>query len=122
MQAVNELSAAILDVDALLEVNQPGQRVVADDRVRFRQRGAADRLEIGKFAALRVQQNVVAIAQMEKIKGQIGCSRLEYPNRDETEDCGDSSRDSTLERLRFDGRITKFSDAADDAYLPEIRS
>jgi replicative DNA helicase len=26
------------------------------------------------------------------------------------------------ERLRFDGRITKFSDAADDAYLPEVRS
>jgi replicative DNA helicase len=25
------------------------------------------------------------------------------------------------ERLRFDGRITKFSDAADDAYLPEVR-
>ena len=25
-------------------------------------------------------------------------------------------------RLKFDSRITKFSDAADDSYLPEIRS
>ncbi|HZB69615.1 MAG TPA: DnaB-like helicase C-terminal domain-containing protein, partial [Sphingomicrobium sp.] len=25
-------------------------------------------------------------------------------------------------RLKFDSRITKFSDAADDNYLPEIRS
>ena len=24
-------------------------------------------------------------------------------------------------RLRFDGRITKFSDAADEGYLPEMR-
>jgi replicative DNA helicase len=24
-------------------------------------------------------------------------------------------------RVRFDGRITKFSDAADDTYLPELR-
>jgi len=25
-------------------------------------------------------------------------------------------------RMKFDARITKFSDAADDNYLPEIRS
>jgi replicative DNA helicase len=25
-------------------------------------------------------------------------------------------------RVRFDGRITKFSDAVDDSYLPELRS
>ena len=25
-------------------------------------------------------------------------------------------------RMKFDSRITKFSDAADDAYLPEMRS
>ena len=25
-------------------------------------------------------------------------------------------------RVRFDGRVTKFSDAADDGYLPEMRN
>jgi hypothetical protein len=68
---VDELTTLVADLDELIEKDFTAQRVLADHCPRFPDRNVADYCSIADFPAVRIDEGIAAIAEMEKIEGQI---------------------------------------------------
>lgn len=65
LKAMHDGSRAILNIDALIEIDRSFEDVVAHYAPRFQKRASSDCFRPQQFRALRVPEEIMAVPQME---------------------------------------------------------